>query len=240
MEERIEDYFKRQLSDPEKEQFEKDLKTDPELAESVAFYLLVKNAAGQEARDKRLAERHEAWQKLRNSQPKTISRPLFYYAAAAVLFIAMGLGWYFLSPGVQSREQLAEHYVQENFSTLSVQMGGNADSLQQVINQYNKGNYKEAGSMIDAMLRRDPQNTEAQKIAGIVSLKEGDYDKAINHFHQLGAQKQLFSNPGKFYEAIALLQRGLPLDKKLADSLLREVIDGNLEGKEEAVKWEGR
>jgi tetratricopeptide (TPR) repeat protein len=237
MEERIEDYFKRQLSDPEKAQFEKDLKTDPELAESVAFYLLVKKSARQEIRDQRLAERHAAWQQLPTSQPKLISRQLFYYAAAAVLFLAMGLGWYFLNIGTQNQQALAGQYVSEHFSTLNVHMDGNADSLQQAIDQYNKGNYKEAGVRVDAVLRNDPQNAEAQKIAGIVSLQEGDYDKAINHFQQLGNQKQLFSNPGRFYEAIARLQRGSPLDKKLADSLLREVIDGNLEGKKEAVKW---
>ena len=60
MEERIEAYFKRELSDSEKEQFEQDLKANAELAKSVAFYLLVKNAAQKDAENRtiKLAERH--------------------------------------------------------------------------------------------------------------------------------------------------------------------------------------
>lgn len=240
MDERIEEYFNGQLSIEQREKFEEDLRTDHELTESVAFYLLVKNTAEQEAREKRLAEKHAAWQTLSGNKPKPIIRQLYYFVAAAMLLVAVGLGWYFLSSGMRDREELADQYVKENFSVLSVQMDGQADSLQQVISQYNKGNYTDAASMADELLSREPQNAEVQKIAGIVSLIKGDYDKAIDHFHQLGNQKALFSNPGRFYEAIARLQRGEPLDKKLADSLLKEVIDGNLEGKEEAVKWEGR
>jgi len=237
MEERIEDYFQKQLSDSEREQFEKDLKTNPEFAESVAFYLMVKSEAEKSARDKKLAEKHLQWQNLVADKPDTRIRKLVYYAAAAIILIAFGLGWYFLNANVKSREELANVYVHENFSILAVQMDGEIDSLQQAINAYNNGEYGSAENRIDAILASDPKNAEAQKLAGIVSLRLKNYDKAITCFHKLGEQKDLFSNPGKFYEAIALIQRGLPLDKKAADRLLGEVIDGNLEGKEEAVKW---
>ena len=94
-------------------------------------------------------------------------------------------------------------------------------------------------TICENILKRDPENAEAKKIAGIVSLKQQNYDKAIDYFHELGEQKNLYSNPGKFYEAIALLKSGLPLNKKKAEKLLQEVIDGNLEGKAEAEKWLG-
>jgi tetratricopeptide (TPR) repeat protein len=238
MEQRIEDYFNKQLSASEKEEFENELKTNPDLAESVAFYLLVKQTAKEDTREKLLAERHAEWQALPKNMPsKTVSRPLITYAAAAVILIALGLGWYFLTSGIKEKEQLADAYVQENFATLSIQMDGHADSLQQAIGAYNKGDFKETVAIAEAILKRDPQNAEVQKIAGIASLKLKDYDKAITYFHQLGEQKDLYSNPGRFYEAIAHLQRGLPLDKKAADDLLKEVVDSNLEGKEEVEKW---
>ncbi|MBE9465730.1 hypothetical protein ACFP1I_26190 [Dyadobacter subterraneus] len=237
MEQRIEDYFERQLSVEEKERFEEELRTNPELADSVAFYLLVKQSAKEDIREKILAEKHAEWQQLSKNPSKTITRQLMYYAAAAIVLIAFGLGWFFLNSGIKEKEQLANIYVEENFSTLSVHMDGKADSLQQAINEYNKGNYQKTSSIIQAVLKRDPENAEVQKIAGIVSLKLKNYDNAITYFHQLGDQKNLFSNPGRFYEAIAHLQRGLPVDKKVADNLLNEVIDSNLEGKEEAVKW---
>jgi tetratricopeptide (TPR) repeat protein len=237
MQERIEDYFERQLSESEKEQFEKDLKTNPELAESVAFYLLVKQTAKDAAREKTLAERHTEWQSQRVGSSKTITRKLVAYAAAAIILFAFGLGWYFLNPRTSDREQLANAYVKQNFSTLSVQMDGHADTLQQALDAYNEGKYQTALSGVESVLKQDPQNAEGQKMAGIIALKLKNYDKAIAYFHQLGEQKGLFSNPGKFYEAIAHIQRGLPLDKKAADNLLNEVIDSNLEGKEEVEKW---
>ncbi|MCF2445206.1 hypothetical protein L0657_14655 [Dyadobacter sp. CY345] len=237
MEERIDDYFKKQLPELERKKFEEDLKSSPELAESVAFYLVTHDAAKQNAREKELIKRHAEWQKLGPAESKTINRQLIYYTSAAVILIALGLGWFFLKSGTQDRELLANAYVEKNFSTLSVQMDGDADSLQQAVGAYNMGEFSTAENQVEAILKRDPENAEAQKLAGIVSLKLKNYDKAITYFHQLGEQENLFSNPGKFYEAIAHIQRGLPLDKKLADSLLEEVIDSNLDGKEEAEKW---
>ncbi len=237
MEQRIEDYFEKLLSDTERKRFEEDLRTNPELADSVAFYLLLKQNAKEDSREKILAERHAEWQKRSKNSGKSITRQLTYYAAAAVILIAFGLGWYFLNPGIPEKEQLAEVYVKENFSTLSVHMDGKADSLQLAVDAYNKGELNRSEEIVEDILKHDPNNAEVQKIAGIVSLKLKNYDEAITYFHQLGEQKNLFSNPGKFYEAIAHLQRGLPVDKKVADNLLNEVIDSNLEGKEEAVKW---
>jgi len=239
MEERIEAYFKRELSDSEKEQFEQDLKANAELAESVAFYLLVKNAAQKDAENRtiKLAERHTEWQTLNVDKSEPLAKQIAYFAAAAVILIALGLGWYFLNSRIETREQMANAYIQENFTTLNVQMGGSTDSLQQAINEFNKGVYAKSRILLKNILARDPENTEAQKIAGIVSLKMKNYDEAIIYFQKLGNRKDLYSNPGKFYEAIAHLQRGLPLDKKAADNLLHEVIDGNLEGKDEAIKW---
>ena len=237
MNERIENYFERKLSATEKVQFEADLKSDPELADAVAFYLAAKQAAFQDVRTEKLVERHQEWNASKKSQKKFVMLTTWYAVAAAVAFIAFGLSWYFLMPAERNMQQLASGYVMENFTTLNVQMGGGEDSIQAAINSYNNGQYATATKICEDILRRDPRNVEAKKIAGIVSLKLLEYDKAIAYFHQLGQQQNLYANPGKFYEAITLLQRGLPLDKKKAEDLLKEVIDGNLEGKEEAMKW---
>ena len=62
-----------------------------------------------------------------------------------------------------------------------------------------------------------------------------DYNKAIQYFKVLASQKDLFANSGKFYQAITLLQQS-SVNRKEAEVLLQEVIDNNLEGKEEALK----
>ncbi|MEO6684330.1 MAG: hypothetical protein ABIN24_00130, partial [Dyadobacter sp.] len=76
MEQRIEDYFERDLSEEERIRFEEELRTSPELADLVAFYLLIKQNAKEDGREKVLAERHAEWQKLSTNPGKTITRQL--------------------------------------------------------------------------------------------------------------------------------------------------------------------
>lgn len=237
MNERIENYFEQKLSEAEKVQFETDLKSDPELADSVAFYLVSKKAAANNAGTKKLTERHVEWQSLKKQDSKFVTLRTWYNVAAAVAMLAFGLAWYLLMPGKQDIQQLADVYISENFTTLSLQMGSTKDSIQLAIGNYNNKKYTIAVKICEDVLTRDPQNAEAKKLAGIISLKILNYDKAIAYFQQLGAQQNLYANPGKFYEAVTLLKRGLPSDKEKAKKLLQEVIDGDLEGKEEAVKW---
>ena len=77
---------------------------------------------------------------------------------------------------------------------------------------------------------------EAKKYAGIVSLRLGKYDKAINYFLQLENFPRLHANPEKFYRALTLLKRNLGDDKKEAKKLLEQVVENDLEGKESAKK----
>ena len=234
--ERVDDFFEKRLSGKEKEQFESDLKSDPELRQSVALFLASKQAAADEAQSQLLSTRHREWVL---SQRAFSPRPALqvWVAAAAVLILAIGLVWYQFFNQNYDLKHLSAAYSEENFTTLNMTMGGSEDSLKRATEFFNKGAYQKAGSICESILKNDPKNAQAKKIAGIVSLKLLDYDKAITYFHELGQQEYLQDNPGKFYEAIALIQRDLPLDKKKAESLLQEVITGNLEGKEQAEKW---
>jgi tetratricopeptide (TPR) repeat protein len=237
MEERIEKYFEEQLSVEEKNRFEADLNSDPELASAVAFYLAAKNAAAQEVRSRNFEARHAEWQSLRKSEKRSLSWKTWYAVAAVLALVTFGLIWNAKNSATNDLEVLASGYAMEHFTTLPVQMGDTRDSIQLAADSYNKGQYATSAKICEQILERDSLNAEAKKIAGIVSLKLLDYDKAIKYFQQLGNQKNLYSNPGKFYEAIALLKSGSPSDQKRAEVLLKAVIDGNLEGKNEAMKW---
>jgi len=61
------------------------------------------------------------------------------------------------------------------------------------------------------------------------------FDKAIHYFQALSYQKNLFSKPGKFYEALVLMKQEL-IHKKEVEPLRKEVIDNNLEGSQEERK----
>ena len=233
--ERIDNYYNNSLSASERVDFENDLKNDPALAAEVAFYVQAKQVAQAEAHARRKAE----WATLDKSLQKTTQRTIFYrYAAAASVVSLIGVGWLLFQSTYQDNlrgqgsfdKNWAAAYVAKNFTTLNIQMSGSADSLQMGISSYNLGNLEKAQTVFTQLLTRDSLNAEAQKYAGIVSLRRGNYDQAIKRFHRLGLRTDLAANPGKFYEALALLQRNLPLDKNTAENLLKEVKAAKLEG----------
>ncbi len=236
MDNRIEAYFGKTLTGEERAQFEKEMRKNPVLADEVAFYLATRKAQADGARQETLEARHAEWQQLLEEEaPRT--RSLWWAAAAAVAALAVGLAWYLNSSG-PSYERLAHAYVSTELQTVGVRMDGTADSLQLAARLFNDGSLEEARRVTDGLLANDPDNAETKKLAGIVSLRLKDYDKAIEHFQQLGIREDLFSNPGKFYEALARLERKVPGDKEKAEELLKEVVEKGLEGKEVVEKWD--
>ena len=102
--------------------------------------------------------------------------------------------------------------------------------------------------LIDARLRDSmPQSkvkevdqpilSDLKKYIGIVYLRLGKYDKALDYFQQLWNIKGLYFNPGLFYQAITLLKRNQTGDFDHAKKLLEQVDQFNLAGSEEARKW---
>ncbi|MBC3785271.1 hypothetical protein [Spirosoma utsteinense] len=228
--ETIENYLTGQLSADERTRFEATLRSDPAVAESLAFYVLAQHTAKVSAMSKRKAEldalmTRSAW-----------GAPMRWVAAASVVLV-LGFGWYFLRDTSTSAEaaQLAEAYVEQNFDQLTTTMSGGAtDSLTQGIGLYNEKKFAEAESVFEAVLVQQPNNDRALKLAGVVALRQKNYDLAIDRFHRLSQRADLYSNPGTFLEAITLLERNRPMDKAAAKKLLEEVISKNLEGKREA------
>ncbi|MEO7048307.1 MAG: hypothetical protein ABI091_23610, partial [Ferruginibacter sp.] len=142
---------------------------------------------------------------------------------------------WFVSGNKNSPQQLADAYIQKNFITLDVTMG-NMDSLQAGIKLSNANQLSESLAMFERLIKNDPENDEAKKYAGIVSLRLKNYDKALRYFSMLG-KEDLQSNPGKFYKAVTLLERNKIGDKDSAKVLLQQVRDENLEGENEAAEW---
>jgi len=234
MNDRIENYFNQDLSPPERAQFEEELRRNPELQEESAFYLKTKELL----REQTLAGRHAEWQKSSPTDVPVRRLSLWQYATAAVIVLGLGLAWLWLSGTKElTWSQLAQDYIEQEFTNLPTQMGGEADSLQIATDLYNKGKFPAAQSLSETMLERNPDDALALKLAGLSALRQADYDLAITYFNRLSAQPDLYANPGKFYEAIAHLQRNRPLDKKKSEELLNAVISGDLPGKAEAEQW---
>ena len=234
--EKIDKYFSNELSLSERQEFDNQLIIDKELQDNVAFYLNTFVAAKQIADDKRRKEFEELRKKLlKKSEGLGKIKPMIWLSGlAASIVMIMGFWWFSRTPDI-SAEVLAETYIQEHFQNLPVKMDGNTDSLQIGLRLFNEQKLSEAQTVFENILQRKNNDSEAIKYAGITALRLKNYNKAVEYFKVLASQKDLFANSGKFYQAIALLQQS-PVDKKVAEVLLQEVIDNNLEGKEEAMK----
>ncbi|MEA5260101.1 hypothetical protein VB264_20050 [Arcicella aquatica] len=230
--ERIESYFNHTLSEEERQLFEKQLATDKELADEVAFYLNTKIAARENAKEKRKLAFEELRKKL--STTRKIGFNPWTMGIAASIFIAL-ITWVLVQNNTGNPAEIADGYIQEHFENLPVKMDGNADSLQMGVRSFNKKDYSDAKLIFDDLLVRNPDAPEILRVAGITELKLAHYAKAAEHFHELGTQTNLFANPGKFYEALSLMKIE-PFDKKTVEGLLKEVVNNDLEGKEKAIE----
>lgn len=236
--ETIENYLDGGLSADERMRFETTLRTDPAVADALAFYVLAKHTAKVDAHDAR-AQRQAELDALRRTPTRLQWAAPMRWAAAASVVLLLGLGWYFLrdTTGSPDATQLAEAYITRNFDQLSTTMGGSADSdnLTLGIGLYNDKKFAQAEAVFQDVLTGQPGNDRALKFAGVAALRQKKYDQAIDRFHRLSQRTDLTYNSGIFLEAIALLQRNRPLDKSQAKKLLEEVVKENLEGKSEAA-----
>ena len=230
--EQIERYLNLEMSFFERQAFENQLLTDKELASEFAFYLQTKAANNEIAREKRKNEFQELRKEISNRSSGNLKPMIWLSGLAASIVMIVGFWWFSRTPDV-SEDVLAETYIQEHFQNLPVKMDGNTDSLQMGLRHFNEQKLSEAQAVFENILERKNNDSEATKYAGITALRLKNYDKAIQYFKVLSSQKDLFANSGKFYQAIALLKQS-PTNKKEAEVLLQEVVDGNLEGQQEA------
>jgi tetratricopeptide (TPR) repeat protein len=236
----IDAYFQRTLDPEEIKRFEQKIAEDKEFADEVAFYLSAKQSLKAEA-DR---EKKEWFRELLAQQRPVINinhhrntKRIWIYrvSAAAAVLICVFFAWYFFfSNNSVTPQQMADNYINDNFKTLSVKMGAR-DSIQDGIDFYNKGQYDAAIKQFESIGQRDTGNYNVKNYLGIIYLRLGNYDKALQYFKQF-ENDTLEANPSQINQALTLLKRNLPGDKQKAKELLQQVKDNDLEGKEIALK----
>jgi len=235
MEERIEHYFDAKLTEAEKLQFEADLAANAALADDSAFYLQTRLAAQQVAHEDLLKEKHQQWSDLNKESPKSLSRNNWIGFAAAVLLIILSI-FYFNNFYQKDLSLRAKKYLALNLKELPLHLSDEEQSIQEATLAYNQQKYKESITSAATYLIKHPTDAEALKVIGLAQLQLQKHDEALAYFRQLTAQTQLYSNPGKYYEALTYLLRNQPGDQETARKILNEVIEKNLEGKQDALK----
>ena len=236
----IDAYFQQMLDPEEMKRFEQKIAEDPGFADEVAFYLSTKQSLKTEAEQ----EKKEWFRELLAEQPPVINinrdknvRKIWVYrmtAAAAVLCLLAV--WYFFFANSGSPQQMAQKYIDDRFKTLPIKMSTEKDSIQEGLRLYNEGQYDASLKQFESIDQRNPGLYSVKNDIGIIYLRLGNYDKALQYFKQF-ENDALYSNPSQFYQALTLLKRNLPGDKEKARELLQQVRDNDLYGREFAEKW---
>lgn len=232
----IDGYFKSKLTPEESRRFGEKIESDPAFAEEVAFFLSALQVSGEGVKEEQKQRFRKIYRESQSSGKKTPVRELFYYAAVAVAIAGIIFGiFFFMNPA--SPQKLADQYIREHLQTLGVQMNSQENSLQNGLRLFNEGKMAEALVQFEKIIQSDTSDFTAKKYAGIVALRLGEYNKALAHFKDLEAYSNLYANPGKFYQALTLMERNQSGDRDKAKQLLQELVQQNLEGKEAAQEW---
>jgi tetratricopeptide (TPR) repeat protein len=232
----IDNYFRGALSADEAGQFEQRILTDLAFAEEASFYCNALQAARDASIMEKKARFREIYANKATAARPGIVRTMMRLSAAAAILLAIFAGWYIFRPQSSSPDQLSKSYIEKNLKTVETSMSSETGGIQTGKRLYNEGELTGALQHFEAVTRTDPASAEAKKLAGIVSLRTEQYDKALQYFKQLGNITQ-YANPAKFYQALTLMKRNRPGDKLEAKRLLQEVVDQKLEGHQTAREW---
>lgn len=236
----IDDFFAGEKTGEKKQDFENRILNDKNFAEEVAFYLSASSAIKEEMLQEKKERFREIYQQ-KNIQPAkytATTKPMqkiwrMLAAACIVGLVALG-GWWMFSKN-ETPQQYAAQYIQQNMENIGVSMGNGQDSMQVAIGFFKAGKLNEALTYFESVVKQDSTNNTAKKYAGIAFLRLEKYEQALQHFHALASDTALYSNPGKFYEAITLLKRNQLGDEQKAKKLLQQVVEKALDGKEDAL-----
>ncbi|HXB94636.1 MAG TPA: hypothetical protein VNU70_05740 [Puia sp.] len=230
----IDAFFRGEFLPEEAGLFEQRIREDPAFAAEVAYYIsarAVLKESRSEERMTRFAEIYRQQPTPGKIRPMGAKRWLPALAAAVVL-AAMALSWLlFFRPA--NPEQVADRWIGENLSHLSVKMG-ETDSMQTGLDLYNNARFPEALQQFEGILRTDTLNLAALLDAGIVSLRMGNYDQALDFFRKLSTHTDPSLNPALFYQALTLMKRDRKGDTDLAKQLLRRIVQQDLDKKKDA------
>jgi tetratricopeptide (TPR) repeat protein len=225
----IDRYFRGEVTGEESRLFNNRIEEDQQFAEEVAFYIQAR-AVGQEINAE---EKRKTFKDLNIGNPpapvRSITRRIVPFMAAATLLLVM-LGVYLFRP--ESPSDLANRYIASNWKDLSVKMG-KMDPEQYGLQLYNAGKYGQALDQFERALVTDSLNANVLEYAGKAAFQIKELDKALHYFSTLGSLN-LQTNPGPLNQALVYLSRNSAGDLDRAKKLLQQVVNQDLEGKEQA------
>ncbi|MFT3947438.1 MAG: tetratricopeptide repeat protein [Agriterribacter sp.] len=242
----IENYLGGNLPPEESIRFEKELSTDAALNTLFNMYRTIEKdmANAEKYKDQEQALKHTL-QNLNNKYFKAEAPVVQMHkknnfvrmAMAAAGFALILIAYFAFFQSSNNPVQLADKYVKEELTHLSLTMDGVQDSLQMGMAAYNDKDYQKALQLFDGLYKAHPDDSYVLKYKGLAYLLTKNYDKALLSFDELAAKKHLFSNDGLFLKAVTLLERNQAGDKDAAKQVLEQVVNEKTEGNVKAEEW---
>lgn len=221
-------YLESNLSSLERKAFESRLSQDPDLANAFNdfqdIYQVLENQFSEE-RSAVLDSIQKADSEYKNTTGSESSKRIFPFkpwqmgVAASVLFI-IGL-FVFNNSSNPNYSDFATH------SKIVLTVRSQSDSLaKKAETTFNTGNYKEAISYFDALLKESPNNAEFEFYKAIAHLENNDFDIAENLFKSLSKGNSVYAYNAIYWHALSKLKQKKYNDAK---SILQTIPQGVVE-----------
>jgi tetratricopeptide (TPR) repeat protein len=226
----IENYFDGLLNATEREAFDLRIRTDNDFAQEVSFYLNAKQLGNKQKKEDFL----QLHQQIAGQQNKQIFK--WVAGSTAIAASILLVVWFSFFKNDFSPEQYANHYLNNNLQTLSVEMAVQLSDYQKGIESYNAKDYTKALGYFE----RDSLNWLSVEYAGLCLLQTKNYDKAIVKFEKIASQHELLQNKGLFLKALTQMKAGKTTEaKQTLESIITSSDDvfGRKEAQEILKQW---
>ena len=219
--ERIEQYLLNKMEDIEREAFEDELKSDPELKElTVKKQLLINGIkAGFNAEFKSKLKSEDQHQK---RMVKT-RRIRFISGIAAILVIGI-FSTFFLNSIKQNPTRIYEEYYQP-YPNISTPLSRSDENGNSPYYQYEKGEYESALAGFQTLIKGNPDDESALFYAAISNMELSDFNNAIEKLKKVADKNQSkFTQAASWYLSLAYIHTKKP---ELASEYLNILAEGN-------------
>jgi len=248
----IDKYIKGTLSGEDFKSFEKELLSDPQLAEEVKLQREIDEALKEKDVMELHAQLNGIFENIKEeitnkeavpkaieikTRPKYIFNIKWQYAAAAGVAAFVGIsGIFYITMRPAQNDRLYVQYFKP-YDAPSIVRSGTAiseDNYQRAMNEYNSGNYKQAFEMLDKLSADDPTDMSVLFFKGISAMELNKLEDALTLFKKIISNKSsLYTESAEWYQALCLLKKN---NKTEAVILFGKIAFGNSYYKNEAKK----
>jgi tetratricopeptide (TPR) repeat protein len=206
----VEQYLSGEMSPTEREMFEREVASNPSLAEELKLSRVIDSALKHDdildLRKKLLS----VYKENRKVQPEVpvvhLNFRKFWYAAASfILLAAIGSTLYFTIPGGKTNKSLFNQYYSSD-NLVNITRASDANIVEAVI-KFQEKDYTLAARLFRNLLELDNNNIAYWFYYGISSIETESYDQAIQAFNHIIADDQnLYVEHSKWYLGLTYLK----------------------------------